>query len=714
MKQIILLVQLLAFTFIMNAQEKIDYQLNNKKVEFTISQEEIYVEFESSQKPELQRQTKNKFEELTLSSAILKTDINSSYQNRKQSLTNKISTTFKKIEPVLIYKDGTRQIAKGELNIKLKPNYSLSEVIKNYDFDFQPNEFEENLYLVKLNLETNELFEFVNDLQKDNRIEFAEPNFIRIMKPHTDDDFFDFQWSINNQGYLGGTIDADMDVEEAWALANGSGINVAIIDEGVDLSHPDLNANLLTGYDATDGNLNGAPNEANNDSHGTACAGIVAAVANNNEGVAGIAFNAKIIPVRIAYSVGPNSSAWINNDNWTANGINWAWQNGADVLSNSYGGGSYSSTIESAINNAVNNGRNGKGSVVLFASGNDPGGNGENVSFPAYVNNAIAVGASSMCDERKSLDSCDGENWGSNFGNAIDIVAPGVQIYTTDISGTDGYVIGDYEPDFNGTSSACPNAAGVAALILSINPNFTQTQVREILETTTDKIGNTAYTNLFKYGSVQTWNNEVGFGRLNAYSAVQKAINYDSYYSHYITGPTQITPGTGGFYKITNPYAHATNYVWNIPSGCTYNYCWEIVQGQGTSAALIHGGSTGLYDITCTIYNGSTQIGNYYITVNVQNPYNGGGGGDPCDGEINVLPTVIYPPEPCDNELMGVLNGQERVYFKRVFVFNMLGQVVIETNEKQEVDISHLNSGMYIIKAELSNNEIMTKKILKE
>lgn len=700
MKRIILLINLLTLTIILHAQEKMTYELNGKNIEFTISQEEIYVEFSENDKSAIQRNSKEGFEEISNNSAVLKvSNLRGNFNNRKQDLKKKSLQNFQRVEPVLIYSDGTKQIAKGELSIKLKDNIVLEDLLKGKSFTSQINEFDDKLYLVKLNLETSQLFKLVNNLQNDSRIEFVEPNFIRLIKPHTNDPFFASQWAINNQGYLGGTIDADMDVEEAWAHSTGSGIKVAIIDTGVDLIHPDLQGNLLSGYDATGGASNG--NQTGNP-HGTACAGIVAATANNSIGVTGVAYNAKLIPVKIFPTVGNPT------DNMIANGINWAWQNGADVLSNSYGGGSFSSTIESAINNAVNHGRNGKGSIVLFSSGNDNAG----VSFPANVEKAIAVGASSMCDERKTPTSCDGESWwGSNFGNQIDVVAPGVEVYTTRISGT---AAGDYWPNFNGTSSACPNAAGVAALVLSINPNFTQTQVREILETTTDKIGNTPYTNMFKYGSLQTWNNEVGFGRLNAYEAVQKAINYDNYYSHYITGPTQITPGTGGFYKITNPYAYATNYVWNIPTGCYNGYCWEIVQGQGTSAALIHGGSTGLWDITCKIYNGSTQIGNYYITVNVQNPYNGGGGGDPCNGEINVLPTVIYPPEPCDNELMGVHNNQEKIYFKKVFVFNMLGQAVIETNEKQEVDISYLNSGMYIIKAELSNNEIMTKKILKE
>jgi hypothetical protein len=237
-------------------------------------------------------------------------------------------------------------------------------------------------------------------------------------------------------------------------------------------------------------------------------------------------------------------------------------------------------------------------------------------------------------------------------------------------------------------------------LVLSVNPNFTQAQVREILETTTDKIGNTPYNLTFQnYGATQTWNNQVGYGRLNAYSAVQKAINYDNYNSHYITGPTQITPGSGGFYKISNPFAYATNYVWSIPTGCTYNYCWNIIQGQGTSIALINGGSTGVYDITCKVYNGSTQIGNYYITVNVQNPYNGGGGGNPCGG-LNMTPNVIYPPIDDDcNESFGVFayrkTKKDRSFAELVHLES--GEIVktLELGQEGKVGSKHVKSSAY-------------------
>ncbi|MEI2724400.1 MAG: S8 family serine peptidase [Verrucomicrobiota bacterium] len=115
------------------------------------------------------------------------------------------------------------------------------------------------------------------------------------------------------------------------------------------------------------------------------------------------------------------------------------------------------------------------GCTVLFPTGNSNGA----VSYPATLANVISVTAMSMCNQRKSTTSCDGETlWGSNYGVNGDIY-PGVKIYTTDISGASGYGTGDYTATFNGTSSACPNAAGVMALILSINPSLTNTSARQ-------------------------------------------------------------------------------------------------------------------------------------------------------------------------------------------------------------------------------------------
>ena len=318
----------------------------------------------------------------------------------------------------------------------------------------------------------------------------------------TSDRYDHLQWSLNNNGQSFGIPDADIDAPEAWNVTHGSNtIIIAIIDEGVDLNHPDLKDKLAAGYDATGNGTGGAP--SGDDAHGTNCAGIAAAITDNSLGIAGVAWEAKIMPIRIAY--GDGAGGWVTQDSWIADGINWAVNHGADVLSNSWAGGGASTIITNAIENAKSNGRNGKGAVVVFAAGN----NNSSVEYPAYLSNVLAVGALSPCDERTSPTSCDGEFWwGSNYGPELDICAPGVLMYSTDIQGSSGYSDGDYYSKFNGTSSATPVVAGVAALILGLNPNLTATEVENILKTTADDLGSSG------------WDQYTGYGRVNAYKAL--------------------------------------------------------------------------------------------------------------------------------------------------------------------------------------------------
>ncbi|MEI6409147.1 MAG: S8 family serine peptidase [Bacteroidota bacterium] len=436
--------------------------------------------------------------------------------------------------PFLLYSDGTHQGILNQINVGLKSTSDLKwlkSACKSMHLD-KPVQNEFDPLLFHVNVPDNRMgkaFDIANQLYETGKPAFAEVNFLRLVAPYTNDPLNFAQWAQENTGqYWNGSswvniglADADMDIQGAWQITTGSSsIKVAVIDEGVNINHPDLISNMLTGYDAT-GN-GSAGNPSGNDAHGTACAGIIAAKGNNGIGIAGNAYNCKIIPVRIAYHA-TGQTQWTFMDSWAANGINWAWQTGAaDVLSNSWGGGSSSSTINAAILNAVTSGRNGKGAPVLFATGND---NNNGISNPAANSNVIAVGATSMCDKRKSFTSCDGETgWGSNYGTGLDIVAPGVKIATTDIAGAAGYNSGDYTYTFNGTSSATPNAAGVMALILSVNGNLTATQARAILESNCDKVGGYSYSSNSSQPN-GTWNNEMGYGRVNAQAACLAAQN---------------------------------------------------------------------------------------------------------------------------------------------------------------------------------------------
>ena len=316
----------------------------------------------------------------------------------------------------------------------------------------------------------------------------------------TNDVLEHYQWSLSNNGQRWGTSGMDLKAASAWGKVPAtSNVTIAIVDEGVQLDHPDLMAKLVDGYDATAHGSGGGP--SGDEAHGTNCAGIAAALTNNSLGVAGVAPNCKIMPVRIFYG-GSTTDAWI------ADGISWATSHGADVLSNSWGGGTPATVVTNAITNAKTTGRGGKGCVVCFSSGNNNGA----VSYPANLGNVLAVGAMSPTGERKSPNSSDGEYWwGSNFGAELDIVAPGTLCYSTDLTGAAGYWNGDYFPNFNGTSAACPHVAGVAGLVLSRNTNMTATRVENALVSSARDL------------NTPGWDPQTGYGLVNAYEAVLKA-----------------------------------------------------------------------------------------------------------------------------------------------------------------------------------------------
>lgn len=355
-----------------------------------------------------------------------------------------------------------------------------------------------NSYLLRPTSEaTQDALDLANLYHESDLTEYAEPDFIYKMKKLADpvnDPFYSQQWALDK-----------MNVPEAWKINQGlSSIKIAILDEGVDINHRDLKDKIVTPYDAVDDDDNQQPNSW--DAHGTACAGIAAAMTNNDTGVAGVAPNCKIMPIRIAYSSSPSSN-WTTNATWIARGIRKAVDRGADVLSNSWGGGSYSTTIRNAFQYALSDGRGGKGCVTICASGNE---DVLGVSYPAKYPECLACGASNQWDERKSKTSLDGENWwGSNYGPELDFVAPGVQIYTTDISGTGGYSSTDYTPRFNGTSSATPNAAGVAGLVLSVDPDLRYWEVADILRLSAKDLGSGGR------------DDEHGWGRIDAEKALQ-------------------------------------------------------------------------------------------------------------------------------------------------------------------------------------------------
>jgi subtilisin family serine protease len=294
-----------------------------------------------------------------------------------------------------------------------------------------------------------------------------------------------------------------MRVAAAWAVTRGRAeVSVAVLDEGVDTAHPALQPAVVAERDFIGNNGSSAMPDGN-DAHGTACAGIVVS---RDTTYPGIAPNCSLIAARIAMDDG--SGNWVYDDFATADAIDWCWRQGAAVLSNSWGGGAPSDAVSRAFARARTQGRDGLGAVVAIAAGNHQ----RPIDFPGNLPGYVTVGASNPADERKTRTSSDNERWGSNYGATMHVLAPGVFIWTTDISGPAGYDTGDFTKTFNGTSSATPAVAGAAALMISANPALSATSVRNLLAKTAKKLQN------------QTgWTPELGWGRLDVGSAVAAA-----------------------------------------------------------------------------------------------------------------------------------------------------------------------------------------------
>ncbi len=294
----------------------------------------------------------------------------------------------------------------------------------------------------------------------------------------------------------------------AWKLIQGDeNIVVAVIDQGVQLDHPDLNLHpqsLNASLDTPDGSPVG--------NHGTPCAGIIGAISNNSDGVAGLSGGSQIMAIA--------TSTWSDLD--IAQGLYFATDNGAHVVSMSFGvypdwNAWDFSIIEDALQYAHD-----RGVVLVAASGNE---NQNQSRFPGSDPLTICVGGTNREDLRKAVGDSSIEGfWGACFGPDLDVTAPCLEIPSTDRLGGLGYDPSDYTLRFNGTSSATPLVAGLAALIMGANRELDNFQVRNIIEMSCDKVRLDAYTYKNAQGRVNgTWNDEVGYGRINAERAITMA-----------------------------------------------------------------------------------------------------------------------------------------------------------------------------------------------
>ena len=304
-------------------------------------------------------------------------------------------------------------------------------------------------------------------LSRNPNFEFAEPDYIaNIILTPNDPYYAAYQWHLPKVG-----------APTAWDTATGSAsVTVAVVDSGVQATHPDLAGRVLAGYDFA--NNDADPSDDNG--HGTAVAGVAAARGNDGIGTAGAAWNVAILPVKTMNSSGSGSYSAI------ANGITYSADRGAKIINLSLGGTSSSSTLANAVAYAWN-----KGSLLVAAAGN----NGTSTTvYPAAYPNVVAVSATTSADTLASF---------SSFGSFVDLSAPGQDITTSWING--GFIT------ISGTSFSSPLTAGVAALALSRNPALSNAQLSSLLTANTDDLGAAGYDTFF------------GAGRLNAAKVVAAA-----------------------------------------------------------------------------------------------------------------------------------------------------------------------------------------------
>ncbi len=378
-------------------------------------------------------------------------------------------------------------------------------------------------------------------LADDPNLADATPDLIAFPATTPNDAMHSANWGHNNTAQLPGfdwggswahtlagvgTVGVDANAHAAWSGSQGYGssdVVIAILDSGVDAGHPDLLQ--VTGYDSGDGDTN-PTDDSSLPGHGTACAGVAAAIADNLIGAAGTAGGSSIMPIKVSNSAGNLLFSAITN------GIYYAADNGADIISMSFGAATTTiSSTDAAITYAYN-----AGVTLLAATGNE---NYGQISYPAYHSRVIGVGAASPDGDRKRSGNSDEVNpgttpdpnectidgerwWGSNYGSvvqdhrgAVDVIAPSI-LPTTDIQGSAGYDSGDYSSFFNGTSCATPYAAGVCALIKAANPSFTPNQIRTQLVGTAQDVVNIE--------SAVGWDRYAGYGLVDAATAVGAVI----------------------------------------------------------------------------------------------------------------------------------------------------------------------------------------------
>lgn len=409
------------------------------------------------------------------------------------------------------------------------------------------------------------------------------------ISPHTlplsipNDPLFDRQWSLHNTGQKQGMEDIDIDALEAWEIeTGGSEVTIAIIDSGIDFGHPDLIGNIwinsneisdngidddlngfiddINGYDFTNTDGDTIPFDRNG--HGTLLAGRIAPVSNNNIGISGITWDCKIMPLQVI-----GDSSWQADIKDIIDALHYAADNGAKIIIMTFEGRQYNQDFQDAINYAYQ-----QGAFICCAAGN------EGTSFKRYpgaYENVTTVASLDYNNQRMIYTYEDvGINIASNYGDWVDIAAPGVEIYSTmptyHVPLNDVYALDETYTIATGCCVTVPLVAGVAALVLSKNPDLTPDELYEVV-----------------CGSVDPYDSDkyIGTGRVNAFKSVtapekpEKPIGpvsgrTDSYYT--FSTKTQDNEGDKVFFMWDWGNGNYSEWLGPYDSGeiCETQYKW--------------------------------------------------------------------------------------------------------------------------------------------
>ncbi len=352
----------------------------------------------------------------------------------------------------------------------------------------------ERIYKLTLAPETD-LLDLLAALNADSGIDYAEPNYLYHTQelaedegfattaaamhpaplaqaaPIPSDALYGYQWALSNPRTAGGTTRIDIHAPEAWAITTGApDLLIAIIDSGIDYTHEDLNDGRVR-TDIDKDYVNKDDDAMDDNGHGTHVAGTIAAAGDNAIGISGILWQAQLLPLKVCGTSGSCSIDAISS------AIHYAADQGARVINMSLGSSSCSETLEAAIDYAYFE----KGVVIVAAAGNS----NDLVGYPAGYAPVLAVGA---------LDRHGKRAYFSSYGDALDLMAPGVRIFST--VPNNGY------ETFSGTSMASPHVAGVAGLLLAQRPSLTNHEVRAILTASADDLGEVGLDRQYGYGLV--------------------------------------------------------------------------------------------------------------------------------------------------------------------------------------------------------------------